>query len=182
MSFVAIKLSFSTLDQVPHQFKRLWHSMECYKWWRLLCSFVTCCLFLVTRKKSSMRVCLLCPAAFSSSLSFLLFSRIWRNFSIRPRTLCSLKENAWINTDVPVVFEIDTPTKENSVFRPPAYTHTSSSTYLTCLSWQRNWTKASSSGSDQTRSGATVSGASRNNFLASWYCQKCGTGCVWRQG
>lgn len=52
---------------------------------------LTWSLFLVTLKKSSMRVCLLCPAALSFSLSSRLLSLVWRNLSIRRRTLSSLK-------------------------------------------------------------------------------------------
>lgn len=52
---------------------------------------LTWSLFLVTLKKSSMRDCLLRPAALSFSLSSRLLSRIWRYFSIRRRTLSSLK-------------------------------------------------------------------------------------------
>lgn len=49
-------------------------------------------LVLVTLKKSSMRVCLLCPATDSASfLSARLLSRVLRKFSIRWRTLVSLK-------------------------------------------------------------------------------------------
>lgn len=49
-------------------------------------------LVLVTLKKSSMRVCLLCPATDSASfLSSRLLSRALRNVSIRWRTLISLK-------------------------------------------------------------------------------------------
>lgn len=54
--------------------------------------FLTKLLVLVTLKKSSMRVCLLCPATDSDSfLSSRLLARVSRNFSIRWRTLVSLK-------------------------------------------------------------------------------------------
>lgn len=97
-----------------------------------------CSLFLVTLKKSSIRVCLLRPAALSLSRSSRLLSRVWRNLSIRRRTLSTF-------------------------------------TYLT---WQRNPTKASSSGSVQMSLGSTVCGASKNILRASLYFQKCGTGWV----
>ena len=57
---------------------------------------VTFSLFLVTLKKSSIWVCLLRPAAVSFFRSSRLLSRVWRNFSIRRRTLSTLK--IWILT------------------------------------------------------------------------------------
>lgn len=130
---------------------------------------LTWCLFLVTLKKSSMRVCLLCPAALSVSLSSRLLSRIWRNFSIRRRTLSSLKTHQHEYS-------------HSCLWKGQRsmWIYTAISTYLTCLTWQRNPTKASSSGSVQMSSGATVCGESKNIFRASLYFQKCGTGWVWR--
>lgn len=59
---------------------------------RICIVILTKLLVLVTLKKSSIRVCLLCPATDSSSfLSSRLLSRVLRNFSIRWRTLISLK-------------------------------------------------------------------------------------------
>lgn len=120
--------------------------------------------FLVTLKKSSIRVCLLCPAACSFFLSSRLLSRIWRNFSIRCRTLFSLKIHQHDHSRCRLAKR--TKSKRNS-------------TYLTRLTRQRNPTKASSSGSFQLSSGATVCGVSKNIFRASLYFQNCGTGWVW---
>lgn len=120
--------------------------------------------FLVTLKKSSMRVCLLRPAASSFFLSSRLLSRIWRNFSIRCRTLSSLK-----------VHQHD----HNHCCLAKRKKSKRNSTYLTCLTRQRNPTKASSSGSFQLSSRVTVCGVSKNIFRASLYFQNCGTGWVW---
>lgn len=123
-------------------------------------------LFLVTLKKSSMRVCLVHPAVFSCSRSSRLVSRIWRNFSIRWRTLFSLKHMNTVQTIQTVACNMEAKQSLDE--------------YLICLSWQRNLTKASSSGSDQVRSGAAVCGASRNIFRASLYFHSRGTGWVCR--
>lgn len=133
----------------------------------------TCALFLVTLKKSSMWVCLLRPAALSFSLSSRLLSRIWRNFSIRRRTLSSLKTHH--REEHRTVFVGGIRSMSNETWAVLYNT----STYLTWLSWQRNPTKASSSGSAQVSSGATICGVSKNILRASLYFQALGTGWVW---
>lgn len=162
-SQVNLIIVFHPINRVLDQFNKLYYF--CYV-------MLTWSLFLVALKKSSMRVCLLRPAALSFSLSSRLLSRVWRNFSIRRRTLSSLKTHQREYSHYCLWKRQEKHVNVNA--------NTAMITYLTCLTWQRNPTKASSSGSVQVSSGATVCGASKNIFRASLYFQKCGTGWVWR--
>lgn len=131
--------------------------------------FFTCDLFLVTLKKSLIRVWLLPPpSTFFLSRSCRLPSRVWRKFSIRRWIRSTLQmETIWNETKI----------KKLDDARNAGVKHT----YLTLLVWHRNLTKASSSGSDHVSSEVTVSGGSKNNLRASLYFHRCGTGWVWKE-
>lgn len=82
-----IALAFHPVNQVPNPFNRFEKCIVEIIFMSDYCVLFTCPLFLVILKNSSIRVCLLHPAALSFSRS----SRVFRKFSIRLRTRSTLK-------------------------------------------------------------------------------------------